>query len=146
MAAIIALALVVLLVVVAAIVSANRTPLHTAAGSPEATVQLYFDSLLDERPQAVLNTFTDDLRIRCTDTLYRRWSDQAPSRVNLDAAIVEGAIARVAVRIATAETGGLLDSNSATFDETIVLDHGSGAWLISVPPWPFTTCDVKVPS
>ncbi len=145
--ALVAAAVVVLGVLVAAVVlAANRTPLRTEPGSPEATVQAYFEAVIDRQRLAALDTFTEELADRCDAALGDQLRFTSLSRVALDHVTVDGTRAEVAVTITETFEGGLLDTGRNQLTESVVLERTADGWRISEPPWPLFGCSVRTGS
>ena len=140
----IGLALLVALIV-AAVVASGRTTERYPTGSPEATVQQYFEALIDDRPDDALAFLHDDLRDRCDRDFGPRINDLRVSRVVLDDVELgrndsEADTARVRVRITQNWGNSIFGPDESTFTETITLTLGDDGWRITRPPWPYFDC------
>jgi len=130
-------AIVVALAVVA-IVNARQGPEQFEPGTPEATVQEYFQDLIEGQADEALDLIDPDLGCdsRYTPTV-------GVSRVVLDRVTYNTDRTEASARVQVTETWGtgLFGPDEATFVETIHLTaDADGDWYISRPPWPYFDC------
>jgi len=135
------LAVVVALGVIAVLSERNGVDEYEA-GTPEATVQAYFQALIDDRPDDALAQL--DSELGC-DNRFR--PTVHVSRVVLDDVTYSADNTEATVRVQVTEDWGdsIFGPDKATFTETIRLatdtDDGSGdSWVIVQPPWPYFAC------
>ncbi len=134
-------ALVLVALVVAAVLSGSGGGKAEDPGSPEATVQAYFEALVDGRRSDARATFTDELAARCpevTDIGFSR-----PSRVVITGSRLDGSDTVVDVRITMRGSDAVLVGSDDTFGEQVRLVETPQGWRISESPWPYV-CAMKV--
>jgi hypothetical protein len=112
------------------------------AGTPEATVQAYFQALIDDRPDDALTLL--DSELGCKDHFR---PTVRISRVVLEDVSYSTDDTEATIRVQVTETwgDGLFSPDESTFTETIRLgenpDDGSDDnWIITEPPWPYFDC------
>ncbi len=134
-------ALVLVALVVAAVLSGSGGGKAEDPGSPEATVQAYFEALVDGRRSDARATFTDELAARCpevTDIGFSR-----PSRVVITGSRLDGSDTVVDVRITMRGSDAVLVGSDDTFGEQVRLVETPQGWRISESPGPYV-CAMKV--
>lgn len=129
--------IVVTLLVVAALVVANREPVSYAEGTPEATVQAYFQAVVDNDPRRAYELYTPELQERCAPPTAGEISYLTLARVVLDEVDVDGDEATARVSVTETFEGGPLGSNESTTSQTVHLERGDGDWEIAEVAWPF---------
>ncbi|HLS44007.1 MAG TPA: hypothetical protein VK045_01100 [Ornithinicoccus sp.] len=132
----VAVGLLVLLAVVAAIVSAQRSPAAFGAGTPEATVQTYLQAVLDGDAETAAGQLATE--VGCTVEDFRRADQPDPQRVVLGRSVVHEATAQVAVELVY---GGPLGGDAWSERITFPLVRSGDAWLIDSVAWPYLGCD-----
>jgi hypothetical protein len=131
------------LLVAAALAGRNRP--HTyPPGTPEATVQAYFQALADHRPLRAHELLSPDLQDRCGLPVAADTAHLAVVRVVLDEVDTEGDRSTVRVSV-TQDWGGSspFGSDESTTRETVQLVNAGDGWRISEPPWPYFACERK---
>lgn len=159
-------ALVLVALVVAAVLSGSGGGKAEDPGSPEATVQAYFEALVDGRRSDARATFTDELAARCpevtdigfsrpprvvitgstldgAETVVTDIGFSRPSRVVITGSRLDGAETVVDVRITMRGSDAVLVGSDDTFGEQVRLVETPQGWRISDSPWPYV-CAMKV--
>jgi hypothetical protein len=115
-------------------------------GTPEYTVQEYFQAIIDDRPTDALNLVDDELR--CDDRFLYELN---VSRVVLDSLTYNADNTEATARVQVTQSwgNGIFGPDESTFVETIHLaitdDEGdTGEWRISRSPWPYFECPPEV--
>jgi hypothetical protein len=137
-------AVAVLVLVVLVVAAALGGPGGGKAEDPdsaEATVQTYFEAMVDGRRSDARATFTDELAADCADTIDPFFS--SPSRVVITGSRTDGAETVVDVRITMRGSDALLVGSDDTFEEQVRLVETPQGWRISESPWPYF-CAMKV--
>ena len=131
----------VLLIAVAAVLSASRGPATFEEGSPEAVVQGYLDAMIKGDESAAHASLSDELGDDCTVRDLRTRSNEVNNaRVALRAVSIDGDEAEVEVSI-TENAGDVpFGGGGYTFEETFVLAREAGTWVIVEEPWPIYFC------
>ena len=121
--------------VAVAIVIAIQPPLEFDRGTPEGTVQAYFQAVLDEDEELAFSYLDEHLGTVCSG---REFGYVTPSSARIVIAQTEitGNQARVDVVITESWGEGPFGGGSNTFDETLVMTRHGDRWLISRAPWP----------
>lgn len=132
--------LVLVVVVVAAILGGSGAEARQDPGSAEASVQQYFEAMVDGRLSGARATFTDELAARCPDPTDLWFS--TPSRVVITDSRLDGSETVVDVRITIRGSDALLVGPANTFEERIRLVETPQGWRISESPWPYL-CAMK---
>ncbi len=132
--------LVLVMLIVAAVAASNRAPDTFPADSPEATVQAYFQALIDEDPVAAHAKLSSELQDRCDPPTGADLSNLHLTRVILDQVDTEGDISTVRVSVTQDFGGSPFGPDEMTSDEKMHLAKIDGAWRISALPWPFFGC------
>ena len=125
--------------IVAAIFNTSATTSY-GADTPEGVVQRYLDASLDGAPEEADQYLTQSLRDDCIDDEFMRFGPkQDGARVALLASDIDGATARVTVRV-TEGSFELFGSSEWTHEELYVLEQSNGGWLINHQTWPRYGC------
>lgn len=130
------------LLVAAALIGSRRSVTNYDDGTPEATVQAYFDALIDDRPADAYDLFSERVSDECRDPVMDIYA-RPPSRVALDRVTVEdsgkveGAEATVVVRITQVWGNDPFSGGEDTFTERLDLVVENGAWVFDRVPWPY---------
>lgn len=130
------------LLVVAALVASRRDPATYAEGSPEATVQAYFRTVIDRDAGGAYQLFSPELQDRCGRPTSADIGYQSVSRVVLGEVTTKGDAATVRVTVSES-TGDLLVTDEVSRPETLHLERVNGRWLIDELPWPYFNCVAK---
>ena len=129
------------LVIVAAIVVAFRSPAHFEPGTPEAVVQEYIEAVLDEDAAAARELLTQAMQSRCQlSDLERRYIRAEQSRILLVDSSIEDNEARVELEFTAAYGDDPFDIYESSFKEKFKLRDVDGEWRIASAPWPYYRC------
>jgi len=131
-------AVVAVALVVAGVLGGFGGPDEQTPGSPEATVQQYFEALLAVPIGDVRATYSLRLAEQCTDV--RDFGFTRPSRVVLAGSHPEGERTAVDVRITLPGDTGIFGGAETTIAETVLLVRTDTGWGIDEVPWPYF-CD-----
>lgn len=141
-AVVVPVAVVVLLVIAALL--ARRDPVVYQDGTPEATVQAYFQAVVDRDPRRAYELFTPELQERCQPPGAAEISYLTVARAVLDDVVIDedggedgGGSATVWVSVTEAFEGGPFGSNESTTVQTVYLERVDNEWGIAEVPWPF---------
>jgi len=121
--------------IVVAIVLAMQSPDAFEPGTPEATVQHYFQAVIDGNRAEAARLMTPDLVERCgADLIQIR---HAPDSVRVVITNTEPSDDRTIVNVEITEGSGPgLFGDSYTFEEAMVVERVGDDWLIAEVPWP----------
>lgn len=114
------------------LIALQREPAQFPADSPEATVQAWLQSVVEDTPDTSLLAPRDCLqapRLYGPDDL----------RVAIRDTTIEADTARVELTV-TEGTGGDMFGGSYSHDETYYLRRDDGTWLITKFDWPYDEC------
>lgn len=123
--------------VVAAVLSATRSPAAYDPDSPEGTVQAYLEAALQGDNEEAAGYFAADSGCDAEDLDRAHVTDSA--RVVLVDTDVEGDRARVDVEVAYS-SGGPFDTSEYTEDQTFRLARAGQQWELTGTPWPLFGC------
>lgn len=131
------------LLVLAALVGPGRDTVDYEPDTPEATVQAYFQALIDDRSSDAFDLYSTDLAAHCGRFGRDLYGTQVSRVVIEDVEIDEGegsddpAAARVLVRITETWSSGFLGSDQSTSTERLHLVVEDGRWVFGDVPWPY---------
>ena len=133
------------LLVTAAVLAARRQPEPYPAGSPEATVQAWYQALIDERPLDAHDQLTAELQDRCDPPSAAEVAGQRITRVTLDQTSIDGDRATVRITVTRSLDGGPLGLDESVTDQTVQLTRTAAGepWRIAEQPWPWFACQRK---
>jgi hypothetical protein len=121
--------------IVVAVVLVLQPPDEFDAGTPEATVQGYFQAVIDGNRAEAASLMTPDLVERCGAELVQ--IRDAPDSFRVVIVETESGDDRSFVNVEITEGAGSgLFGDSYTFDEAIVVERVGDDWLIAEAPWP----------
>jgi len=128
--------------VVGALVLAVQPPKSFDPGTPEATVQGYFQAVVDRSRLDVERFMTPDLVERCGAAL--NLNRDTPDSLRVVIVDTELDVRRVAVTVEITErsAASLFLGESYTFQETLVVERLGDARLIAEAPWPIYCWEV----
>lgn len=137
---IVAAAVLILAIVIAAFVAANRDEPTYEEGSPEAALQAYLDAVINGDATEAYGYLSDQLRNECTLSDARNGvGDAGDVRVTLQSVRQDDGTTEIDVVIE--ENGGdLLFGGGYRYDETFILSDTDGMWKLSERPWPVYFC------
>ena len=121
-----------------AVLNQSGGPAVYDPGTPQATVQSYFQALTDGQSDDALE-FVDP-ELGCD---HNRFGPSVRvSRVVLESVTYSDDGTEASVRVQVTETwgDGLFGPDESTFNTTIHLVETADGWLISDSPWPFFDC------
>lgn len=125
-----------ILVVVSALLTANRDEVKLSPATPEGVVQLYLKSIIEGKNDQAASYFAKDSKCDASDIDRAYVSDTL--RVNLVSSSTEAGSAYVKIDANTG-SGGPFD-DGFTESHTYRLVNESGSWRIEGIPWPLWDC------
>lgn len=128
--------------VVVALVLALQSPKKFDPGTPEATIQGYFQAVIDHNRIEAERFMTQDLVERCGADLNQIRDAADSVRVVIVDTTPDGDRMMVRVEITERSASSLIFGESYTFQETLVVERVGGVWLISEAPWPIYCWEV----
>lgn len=137
-----AIVAVIAVIVALALVLAVQPPKSFDPGTPEATVQGYFQAVVDRSRLDVERFMTPDLVERCGAALNQ--NRDTPDSLRVVIVDTESDVRHVAVTVEITErsTASLFLGESYTFQESLVLERIGDVWLIAEVPWPIYCWEV----
>lgn len=134
-------ALVVVLAVTVAMVSASRAKPEFDRSSPAGVVQLYISELHEGNLEATVALL--DPELGCTPDNLANYGLSDSLRLRVLKETVTGE--RASVRLEITEGIGQLFGGEWTHEETFSLIKDGDSWLVSGSPWPVYYCDTDKP-
>ena len=128
--------------VVGALVLAVQPPKVFDPGTPEATVQGYFQAVVDRSRLDAERFMTPDLVERCGAALRQIHDAPDSLRVVIVDTESDGRSVAVAVEITERSASSLFLGEPYTFQETLVVERIGDVWLIAEAPWPIYCWEV----
>ncbi|MEA2023041.1 MAG: hypothetical protein U9N79_01985 [Actinomycetota bacterium] len=126
---------VAIVLIAVAIVVAVQPPHEFDPGTPEGTVQAYFQAILDGDEDLALSYLEEDLTTDCS-THELQYVTPDSARVVIEQTEIDGDEASVDVVITETWGEGPFGGGSNTFDETLIMTRDGETWVISQIPWP----------
>jgi hypothetical protein len=127
---------VVAVMVVVALVLALQPPKEYDPETPEATIQGYFQAVIDRSRIEAERFMTPDLVKRCGADLNQIRDAADSLRVVIVDTEPDGDRMMVRVEITERSASSLILQESYTFRETLVVERAGDVWLIAEAPWP----------
>jgi hypothetical protein len=136
---------VLVLLLAAVLLAGRRGPAIYPDGSPEATVQAYFQAIIGNDPIAMHAQYTEEIRDRCRPPAASEIAFLPVTRVRLDAVDSDDDGDHVTVRVSITQDwgGGPFAADETTFDETFRLVDTAEGWRIEDQAWPYIYCQSK---
>jgi hypothetical protein len=127
---------VITVVVVVALVLALQPPKEYDPETPEATIQGYFQAVIDRNRIDAERFMTADLVNRCGADLNQIRDAAESLRVVIVDTEPDGDRMMVTVEITERSGSSLILRDPYTFRETLVVERVGDVWLIAEAPWP----------
>ena len=118
-----------------AIVVAVQPPQDFDHGTPEGTVQAYYQAILDGDENLALSYIEEDLVADCSIHELSYFTPDS-ARVVIEKTEIDGNDATVGVVITETWGDGPFGGGSNTFDQTLIMTRRDEAWMITRVPWP----------
>lgn len=122
--------------IVVALVLALQPPKEYDPGTPEATIQGYFQAVIDRSRIEAERFMTPDLVERCGAGLNQIRDAAESLRVVIVDTESDGDRTMVTVEITERSASSLILQDSYTFRETLIVERVGDVWLIAEAPWP----------
>ena len=134
-------AVVGLVVIVVALLAANRGSAVFDESTPEGAVQRYVAAVLERDYVGAAEMLSDELRSNCTAADFARTWVPDSARVTLRDVVIDGKGMLVSIRITEVASNRPFETYEHAQDTTFVLTRLDGGWVIVDTPWPLYQCN-----